>query len=474
MRRRAVLCVSVLALGLGATSAFADENSDLNSIPGIVDQPPATAPAAAAAPAATTRTVTSKVYVEDAVTANWLRSHIAVPLPASSRQTEDWQNRTSLDAAGTWHAADGLDATLSDRFNLVEENDLPFPVHQDIRNDFREGYVTWQPAPETYIEAGRINLRHGVAIGFNPTDFFKTRSLVDQSSQDPSVLREDRLGTGMAQAQKIFDGGTVALAVAPKLRSPTAIPTNGILPSVDPGFGRTNGENRMLLSGSYDVGAGLNPEVLVYHADSGTKFGANVSRVVGQSIVAYAEWAGGNEASLTSRAIEFGKLTGSLPAQVTDSDPSAHFQNDAAIGASWTSAADKLTLNLEYHYHEAGFSGSDWHHWFAESTSRIPNINGVLWYIRGYAADQQEPMTRQQIFLRADWTDAFVDKLELSAIAFVNVYDGSVLTQAAASYYLSDAWTLGALIGGSVGGAHTERGSLPEQASVIGQVTRYF
>jgi hypothetical protein len=199
----------------------------------------------------------------------------------------------------------------------------------------------------------------------------------------------------------------------------------------------------------------------------------NVSHTVGQSVVAYAEWAGDNEQNLASRAIQFGKETGALPASVPDPDPRTSFDSDAAVGASWTSAIDKLTLNIEYHYHQSGFSPSDWRAWFKQGTGSSSGA-ALDWYLRAYAQDQQEPMTQQQIFLRADWTDAFVDKLELSLIAFVNAYDGSVLTQAAATYYLSDAWTLGALAGGTVGAARSERGSLPTEASAIVQAVRYF
>src|SRR5262249_45237545 len=98
----------------------------------------------------------------------------------------------------------------------------------------------------------------------------------------------------------------------------------------------------------------------------------------------------------------------------------------------------------------------------------------VLWYVRAYAADQQEPNSRQQVFLRIDRTDAFIDNLEITAFAFVDAYDGSVLTQVDFNYNLSDAWTFGALAGGSLGGSRTERGSLPQQASAILQVVRYF
>jgi len=55
------------------------------------------------------------------------------------------------------------------------------------------GYASWEPLDRTYLDLGRINLKSGVALGFNPTDFFKTRAVVEPLSADPSVLREDRL-----------------------------------------------------------------------------------------------------------------------------------------------------------------------------------------------------------------------------------------------------------------------------------------
>ncbi len=441
----------------------------MNAIPGAIQQAPAElAPAAPAAFAPTS----SRLYLEDAFTAVSRRGALLVPAPATLA-SEDWQNRTSLDGTGKWAAGEHLDVTVSDRFNGIAENDIAIPAHHDFRNDFREGYATWEPAPETYLEAGRINVRHGVAVGFNPTDFLKARTLVSQASADPSVIRQDRLGTAMVETQRIFDGGAVALVVAPRLRSPSPIP-NGPAPSLDPGLGRTNGQNQVLLSGSYQVADDLSPELLLYHADSGTRFGANISRTVGQSIVLYGEWAGGNQASLSSRAVAFGKATGTLPASVADPGSGRFFQNDAAVGGSWTNAASKLTVNLEYHYHQSGFSRADWRNWFSTGSSGVPGAAGVQWYLRGYAADQQEPNTRQQVFLRIDRSDAFIDDLEISAFAFVDAYDGSVLTQVDVSYNLSDAWTVGALAGGSLGGSRSERGSLPQQASAILQLVRYF
>ena len=101
-------------------------------------------------------------------------------------------------------------------------------------------------------------------------------------------------------------------------------------------------------------------------------------------------------------------------------------------------------------------------------------VTGELWSIRGYASDQQQPWTRQQIFLRADWTDAFVTDLELTGFAYANLYDGSSLAQLSGSYYLSSRWTIGGYVSANLGGKRSERGSLAQAGSAILQLIRYF
>lgn len=97
-----------------------------------------------------------------------------------------------------------------------------------------------------------------------------------------------------------------------------------------------------------------------------------------------------------------------------------------------------------------------------------------LWFIRSYAADQQEPISIHSIFLRADWQDAFVPHLELSGFATVDLHDGSTFVQAEAEYALGDRWNLGALATGNFGGRRTDDGSLPQAASLILKLARYF
>ena len=476
MQFAAAMLLVIRLCALAPAIAAADENSDLDFIPQGVGpnqappgEPSVSSPAAAPAPAR------GKLYLEDAFTASSLRNDLVVPFPPP--HPAGWENRSSLDGTDQWDLAANLTASLSDRFNVTADDEVPFPTHDNLRNDFREGFLTLEPAPQSYLEGGRINLRNGVALGFNPTDFFKTRTQIDQASLDPSVIREDRLGTVMLRGQQIWSGGAASIAFAPKLYRPTAIPT-GLQSGFDPRIDRTNAADRFLISASYDF-AEISPQALVYREGTQTRIGFDVSAQISQSIVAYAEWAGGNQLDLISQAISYGKRTGTLPANAAvlpPADASKDFRNDAAIGASWSSTA-KITVILEYHYQQGGFSGETLRNWFAVgSAAGVPRtaVAGELWYIRAFAADQQQPLMRQEIFLRASWTDVFVADLDLTAFSFADVYDGSTLSQIAANYYLSKAWTLGAYLSANLGSPRSERGSFPQQASAILQLVRYF
>jgi opacity protein-like surface antigen len=479
MQFKACILLGTALCAMAPMIAHADENSDLDLIPKEIqeNQPPPGQPTVpypeGAPPPPPSAAAPGKFYLENAATVSSLRNNLVVPFPPP--RPFDWENRTSLDAVDQWNLASNLTAALSNRFNITEADGVPFPTHQNLRNDFREGFLTWQPAPQSYLEAGRINLRNGVALGFNPTDFFKTRTQIDQASLDPSVIREDRLGTVMARAQQIFSGGAASIAIAPKIENPAPIPT-GLQSGFDPRFNRTNAAYRFLASANYDFDK-VSPQALVYHEGTQTRFGLDLTSQVSQSVIAYAEWAGGRQQDLIGQAISFGKETGTLPANariLPPDDASNAFRNDVAVGASWT-GTDKITINLEYHYHQAGLSGETMRSWFAiGSAAPRSAIPGELWFIRAYAADQQQPFTRQQVFLRASWTDAFVSDLDLSAFTFVNLYDGSTLSQIAANYYLSNNWTLGAYVSANLGSLRSERGSFPQEASAIIQLVRYF
>jgi hypothetical protein len=446
----------------------ADEDSDLDRIPAQLP---------AALPADQIGTSSKDVnYLGDALALFGNRTGLAVPFPPPDPAS--WENWLFLDTRDEWRLGDQWRLNYSGRLNFRSSNSIPFPTHENVRNDLRELFVEWQPTETTWFELGRVNIRNGVALGFNPTDFFRPRTVVEALTADPSVLREDRLGTLMLTGQTLWRHGSVTVAYAPKVTNPSAIYNIRDELSFDPGLDRTNAEDRFMAKTTINLGDQFNPELLWYHAGNRTEAGTNLTAQIGRNIVAYLEWAGGTRSDLITDAFRYGEMTGTLPAAVATLLPNStasRFMNDLSVGASYATD-NRMTFNLEYHLHEAGLTSRDWSNWFDTSMTRgfIPGVNAALWYLRSYAQDQQEPISRHLAFLRWDWQDAFVKDLELTALAIVNIQDASGLVQATAEYHLSRAWTLGGLVSGTYGGRRTEYGSLPGEASLLLRANHYF
>lgn len=462
----------VLAVLLATHPTFAaGEDQDLNLIPPAAQQaPPAAVPA-------NTSSATQRNYLEDAFSATALRDSLAVPFPPPTPAS--WEDRLFLDSRDEVRLGDDVTFSYSGRFNLRAANDLPFPSHENVLNELREAFISWQPTDGTWIDLGRINVKSGVAVGYNPTDFFRSRAVVLPLTTDPTVLREDRLGTLMLLGQHVWSGGSVTVAYAPRVTLPTALYNSTDLPNFDPMLDRTNAENRLLLKGSVDLGGGFSADPLLYHAGGQTQFGANLSASVGQQTIVYLEWAGGVSPTLIDSALSYGQQTGTLPRTaraVIPVDSTQYFRNELSAGFSYTPADTKLTFNLEYHYYEAGFSQQDWRNWFNAGAryGNIPGVDGTLWYIRSYALDQEQPVSRNTAFLRADWVDAFVPDLEVTALANVDLQDGSGLVQVTADYYLSRAWTVGGLVSFTFGARRSDFGSLPQAGGILLRLVRYL
>jgi hypothetical protein len=378
-----------------------------------------------------------------------------------------------LDARLTWRIDDALSFSYSGRLNLRAESNLDTPGRENIRNDLREAYFSFQAGPGFFLQWGRINLRSGAAEGFNPTDYFKTRAIVEPTSVDPTVLREDRLGTVMFLAQKVWSNGALTFAAAPKLAndSPPYLDTN--LPSFDPALDRTNARSRFLIKTSFNLFDDVSPELLAYDEAGHAHFGANITKGFGEATIVYLEWSGGHRASLAEDAFRDGLDNGLLPVSPIPVSATRHFANDLAVGASYATPIG-INLDLEYDYHQAGFSAADWRNWFDGGRSSDPALPGELWFIRGYAGDQQEPMARNGLFLRADWQNAFVRDLMLTGFVDTDLRDGSGLAQFTADYYLSPSWTVGGLVDVYYGRPRSDFGSLPGRASVLVKLSRYF
>jgi hypothetical protein len=412
------------------------------------------------------------LYLQGDLTFNRQRDGLAVPLPPPP--PPQWEARAFLDLRLNRPFGDDLSLSYSGRLNLRAADGEATPSRENIRHDWRETYLSWSGGSAVFLELGRINLKSGVAEGFNPTDYFKTRAVVEPTSVDPAVLREDRLGAVMLQLQSIGASGSVTAALAPRLAGDSPLYENNNLPSFNPMLDRTNARWRALIKGSLDLSRGFSPEFLIYDEAGQSRFGLNITKGLGKAVVAYVEWSGGRRASLTAEALQVGRATHVLAADASFGvSTDRFFANDLAVGASYTTQAG-INFDLEFDYHQAAFSVKDWRNWFGAETGPGAPTSGEAWFIRGYAGEQQEPVARSSLFARAAWQNAFIKDLNLSGFAAADLGDASGLAQFTADYNLSALWSVGLLADVYFGARRSDFGSLPQKASALLRMTRYL
>jgi hypothetical protein len=305
--------------------------------------------------------------------------------------------RVSLDARFDGSVARGWRAVLAERLDSDWQG--AFTGNQEI-GTLKEAYLSWQPRANLLIDAGRINARQGVAIGYNPTDFFKADAIRSLVSLDPNSLRENRLGTVMLRGQALWNGGALTAQYAPDLTDHTSSA------ALDPNLGATNSRGRWLVSLSQQLAQGWTPQWLAF-GDEGrsAQLGLNVTALLGPGVVAYVEASAGRSTQLLAQAVN-------LPQRET-------MRARAATGLTY-SLANKLSLTFEYEYNGAGLSASGW----SAVQSGNPTVYGRY---REFVLAQQDLPTQANALLYASWQDLIFRHLDLSAFLRVDLVDHSRL-----------------------------------------------
>ncbi|TAK45723.1 MAG: hypothetical protein EPO29_01145 [Betaproteobacteria bacterium] len=350
--------------------------------------------------------------------------------------------RLSFDVRYDGSFAAGWRAVVADRLDV---NRLGNVAGNTNVNTLKEAYLSWQATPERVADLGRINARHGVAMGYNPTDYFRAGALRWIVSPDPASLRENRLGSVMLRGQKLWDGGSVSALYSPKLADQ---PSTGAY-SVD--LGATNRRDRWLAAFSQRLSEQISPQFLVSGGTGqSAQLGFNLALLLNKATVAFAEWSGGRTRSLLAQAL----------ARPED----AAFRSRLAAGFTYTTESN-VSLTLEYEYNGTGLDRDGWN----ELRRGPPAAYGVY---RSFAAKLQEPVTRENLFFHATWTDAMVRHLDLTAMVRYNVADHSRLQWLEARYH----WTrvdLALQAQRNDGDPSSDFGALPERRT-LQAVLRYF
>ena len=306
-------------------------------------------------------------------------------------------DRLSFDLRYDKVFAPGWRAVFADRLDM---NRLGTTTGDGNINTLKEAYLSWQAQPDRIADLGRINVRNGVGMGYNPTDYFRAGALRSIVSQDPSSLRENRQGSVMLRGQSLWDGGSVTGLVSPKLADR---PNAG---AYNLNVGATNPRNRWQLSASHKVSDAINPQFLLSGgAGQSTQLGFNLTGLLNDATVAYFEWSGGRSASLASQA-------------AGGPDDTA-YRNRVATGLTYTTESN-LSLTAEVDFNGAAPDRDAWNALRRGS----PAAHGRY---RTFAGTAQDPATRHNVFLYATWTDAMIKHLDLTAMVRYDAVDSSRL-----------------------------------------------
>jgi hypothetical protein len=369
-----------------------------------------------------------------------------------------------------------LELILSDKAYYAFEYGRQIDDHC-LLNDLKEFYFSGAVGQNAYIDLGRINFKNGVAMGYNPTDYFKKDAVSRQLfEQDPNRLREERIGTVMIRGQYLSSALSFSAAYAPKINS-----SGSSFWQDDNVFGLgladLNESNRFIAKFGLNMFKDVKTEVLFYTENGDVHAGTNISRNIGDRIVAYLEWSGGNRLDVISEAAErFGEeYGGDTKNFVLEADMAKHFFNQLAVGFSYSGKEVDRTTYFEYHFNQAGLSGDDWDQWFDQgesATNMLGNPSsaelgamclGQLWTIR--ENEIQDLLSRHELFIRTQWNDFLMDNLDLSGIAKIDLSSGGVFFQPELEYQVSEATWITLSAGFNAGSSHSSYGSLPYSTS---------
>lgn len=344
-----------------------------------------------------------------------------------------------------------VDTAIAPRLRAVLANrlDVKWPAqfgNEHSINTLKEAYISWQATDERMLDLGRINVRNGVATGYNPTDYFRNGAVRSMVSSDPSSLKKNRLGSVMLRGQTLWTGGSLTALASPKMAeqpSDTAF---------SPDYGATNNQNRWMLAVSQRLTEKITPQWLLYGEDrQPAQLGLNLTALVGDATVLFAEWSGGQSRSQLSQAL------------MTADDSSFH--NRVSTGVTYT-ASNKLSWTLEYAYNDAALNADQWNALQGGS----PLAYGRY---RAWAQSAQELPTQDMLGLYVNWPDAVVQHLDLSAMVRANGADNSRTNWVEARYHWSHT-DLALQLQVNSGAPASDYGAAPQQRIWQVSLRQYF
>ncbi|UXI66190.1 hypothetical protein [Tahibacter amnicola] len=362
-------------------------------------------------------------------------------------------------ARGRFSAAIYVDRPLTDQVRGVFADRIDIgwragegtPDADAITHTLKEAYLSIG-AKDAFLDVGRFNERIGVAYAYNPTDIARRYAVVARPSDDPALVRSDRLGKVGIRAQRLWPDGSVVAVVAPRLRRS---PSGAVL---SPYIERSNSDTQAWVRASRRFGEATQAEALVhYDPASGAAWGMNLSTLSGESTVIYAEALATREGSLAQRALA--PRDPNAPFALPDVHDAYRLR--ASLGASIT-LTEKFSTALEWHYDGTAYDRQAW-----DTLANPQSVDQLRRYlqVRAYAVEAQDNLTRQYAFARAAWREPFGKDTALTAFTRANLADHSRYTWLQFARDLEHC-SLTVTFAHAAGDRHTEFGDVPARTSL--------
>ncbi|MDM0045302.1 hypothetical protein QTH91_12475 [Variovorax dokdonensis] len=323
--RLALAVAGVLLIGPGGSVVLADELPEwLDKVDGDGSD------RVAAAPVPSTESPRRQ---------RWFVESSAYRLSHDAPASHEYRGNLGLDVQATETLGAGWNLQLGGRVD-VDGVSTEGRRHQSRSLTLRELYASRQVGA-LGLNVGRINVRDGVSPNFNPSDVFRTGALTARRTENPTRLKESRLGVVGLRAQTALGGGSLSAMLVPHLD------TSSTPHWYDPQWGAVNGGQSQAYVMYTPPGLeGIYANVLAHQQQDGNStFGLNVSKNLGQAWVASLEMA-------STRRSRFADLAQSA-------SPSTERYGQAALALSYTTET-RQTLTLEYDYNGGGLTPSEW------------------------------------------------------------------------------------------------------------------
>lgn len=353
-------------------------------------------------------------------------------------------SRASVDYRVSSRLSPSMQATFSARVDATDPEDAGIG---GAVLSLREVSVGWQgEAATSLVELGRINLREGPGYGYNPTDFFRDQALRTITTVNPFTLRENRLGTVMLRAQRLWSEASASLVLAPKLESRRS--HDGF--SAD--LGATNARSRGLLALSNRWSEKLNTQFLVYKEDgTSTRLGGSLTALVSKAAVVHAEGSWSRESDLLSRAI---------------GQPSAPASRSRlAAGLTYTTEG-RLSVTAEAQYNGFALGRDGWR----SRVQSSPLVQSAYYF---QSQVLQDNAARHSWLLYAVQRDLGFKGLDLAVLVKVNRNDRSRMLWLDLRHHF-DRVDLALQVQRNTGEGGSEFGVIPIRASAGLVATFYF